>query len=91
MHVDVRAFLMTSSHHVLQVGRVVNDAKIVNGYNLMGMHRNGQAVYFSASKDPSTYPQSQPLFTFLDSAKVRKYHACKHASKRACELRHLAF
>ena len=49
-------------------GRIVNDIKRVNGYNLLGMHANGPAVYYSASQDLDRFPSSTPLFSHRDAA-----------------------
>ena len=43
-------------------GRIVNDVKAVNGFYLMGMHCNGQEVFYSASRDPTAFPPSATLF-----------------------------
>ena len=44
-------------------GRIVNDAKAVNGYYLMGMHHNGPGVFYSASRSPTAFPPPSPLFS----------------------------
>ena len=40
----------------------MNDVKAVNGFYLMGMHCNGQEVFYSASRDPTAFPPSATLF-----------------------------
>lgn len=43
-------------------GRIPNDVKRVNGHYLMGLHCNGQEVFYSASQDPAAFPPSSVLF-----------------------------
>lgn len=40
----------------------MNDVKIVNGFILMGLHHNGQEVFYSVSRDPKIFPPASTLF-----------------------------
>ena len=53
---------------VPEKGRIVNDVKAVNGFYLMGMHHNGQEVFYSASHSPSAFPRSSLLFSHHGAA-----------------------
>ena len=53
---------------VPQPGKIVNDFKYINGYYVMGLHDNGQAVYYTISKTVNgTFPPPQQLFAHFDT------------------------